>query len=97
MNNAIADSSTGLQPGSLEVCKLECYHNHTNIMARWWSSISGKERRGVGSATESRVYTPNNRCRPEAPLTSLPKLTPAKNVEEDRRVGEGGERKNNTR
>lgn len=29
------------------------------------------------------LYTPNNRCRPEAPLTSLPKLTPVKNVEED--------------
>lgn len=35
------------------------------------------------------VYTPNNRCRPEAPLTSLPKLTPVKNVEEERRVEEG--------
>ena len=46
------------------------------------------EKRGVGSATESGVYTPNNRCRPEAPLTSLPKLTPVKNVEEDRRAGE---------
>lgn len=36
-----------------------------------------------------KVYTPNNRCRPEAPLTSLPKLTPVKNVEEDRRVEVG--------
>lgn len=35
------------------------------------------------------MYTPNNRCRPEAPLTSLPKLTPVKNVEEeDSRDGE---------
>lgn len=32
------------------------------------------------------IYTPN-RCRPEAPLTSLPKLTPVKNLE-DRRRGE---------
>lgn len=45
----------------------------------------------MGSTTECRVYTPNKRCRPEAPLTSLPKLTPVKNVEEDRR--EGGRRK----
>lgn len=41
----------------------------------------------MGSTTESWVYTPNNRCRPEAPLTSLPKLTPVKNVEDNRRVG----------
>lgn len=39
-------------------------------------------------------YTPNNRCRPEAPLTSLPKLTPVKNDED--RKGEG-ERGNKTR
>lgn len=39
-------------------------------------------------------YTPNNRCRPEAPLTSLPKLTPVKNDED--RKGEG-ERRNKTR
>lgn len=44
------------------------------------------ERNGLQSV---KVYTPNNRCRPEAPLTSLPKLTPVKNVEEDRRVEEG--------
>lgn len=43
----------------------------------------------MGGATECRVYTPNKRCRPEAPLTSLPKLTPVKNVEEDRRDGGG--------
>lgn len=48
-----------------------------------------RQKRGGGSATECGVYTPNNRCRPEAPLTSLPKLTPVKNVEEDRRVGKG--------
>ncbi len=47
-----------------------------------------REKRELGSTTECRVYTPNNSCRPEAPLTSLPKLTPVKNVEEDRRVGE---------
>lgn len=39
-------------------------------------------------------YTPNNRCRPEAPLTSLTKLTPVKNDED--RKGEGG-RRNKTR
>ena len=56
-------------------------------MARWWSN-SGREKRGEWAALPSvGVYTPNNRCRPEAPLTSLPKLTPVKNVE-DRRVGE---------
>lgn len=38
--------------------------------------------------TGCRVYTPNNRCRPGTPLTSLPKFTPVKNVE-DRRAGEG--------
>lgn len=39
-------------------------------------------------------YTPNNRCRPEAPLTSLPKLTPVKNDEDRKREGE---RRNKTR
>lgn len=60
-------------------------------MARWWSN-SGREKRGEWAALLSAgVYTPNNRCRPEAPLTSLPKLTPVKNVE-DRRVGEEEEK-----
>lgn len=53
---------------------------------------SKKKKRGVGSTTESWVYTPNNRRRPEAPLTSLPKLTPVKNVEDNNRVGGGGEK-----
>lgn len=39
-------------------------------------------------------YTPNKRCRPEAPLTSLTKLTPVKN--DENRKGEG-ERRNKTR
>lgn len=39
-------------------------------------------------------YTPNNRCRPEAPLTSLTKLTPVKN--DENRKGEE-ERRNKTR
>lgn len=39
-------------------------------------------------------YTPNNRCRPEAPLTSLTKLTPVKN--DENRKGEW-ERRNKTR
>lgn len=39
-------------------------------------------------------YTPNNRCRPEAPLTSLTKLTPVKS--DENRKGEG-ERRNKTR
>ena len=70
--------------------------NPTNGMAAKWSNRD-RRKRGVGSATKCEVYTPNNRCRPEAPLTSLPKLTPVKNVKEDRRGGEGGDRKNNTR
>lgn len=58
--------------------------------------------RRAHSGTEQRservgLYTPNNRCRPEAPLTSLPKLTPVKNVGED--SGERGRvrRKDNKR
>lgn len=48
-------------------------------------SHSGREQRRERAG----LYTPNNRCRPEAPLTSLPKLTPVKNVGEDSRRGEG--------
>lgn len=53
-------------------------------MARW-RSHSGIEHRRERAG----LYTPNNRCRPEAPLTSLPKLTPVKNVGEDSGRGEG--------
>lgn len=62
-------------------------------MGRWWLNSSRKKRQVVGRATECRVYTPNKRCRPEAPLTSLPKLTPVKNVGEDRRDGGGEQQK----
>lgn len=54
-----------------------------------WRSHSGREQRRERAG----LYTPNNRCRPEAPLTSLPKLTPVKNVGEDsgeRERGRGG-------
>lgn len=64
-------------------------HSHTNIVARWWSNSGREQREEWAALLSAGVYTPNNRCRPEAPLTSLPKLTPVKNVEEDRRVGEG--------
>lgn len=66
--------------------------HHASAVARQLSDSHRKKR--VGSTTESWVYTPNNRCRPEAPLTSLPKLTPVKNVEDNRRVG--GEEKGRT-
>lgn len=77
-----------------------CYRLYSRTMASRKSQPSQFGGKGVtkqrqrekrGSATECWVYTPNNRCRPEAPLTSLPKLTPVKNVEEDRRDGEGEE------
>lgn len=70
------------------------YQYRSKMVVKQWRKEKEGER--GSAATECRVYTPNNRCRP-APLTSLPKLTPVKNVEEDRRVGGGGERKNNTR
>lgn len=53
-----------------------------------------RDKNGQHYQTSGEGYTPNNRCRPEAPLTSLPKLTPAKNDED--RKGEG-ERRNKTR
>lgn len=57
-----------------------------------------RAKKAMGSTTKCRGggggYTPNNRCRPEAPLTSLTKLTPVKNDED--RKGEGG-RRNKTR
>lgn len=58
-------------------------HSHDSVMAGWMSH-SGTEQRKERAG----LYTPNNRCRPEAPLTSLPKLTPVKNV--GRTVGRGG-------
>ena len=42
--------------------------------------LSNGSGRREGGGAEKGVYTPNNRRRPEAPLTSLTKLTPVKNV-----------------
>lgn len=71
--STIIESSTDLQP-----------------RFQWqWSNSSREKRHEWGALTSAGVYTPNNRCRPEAPLTSLTKLTPVKNVEEDKEVGDG--------
>lgn len=66
--------------------------SHHSVMAGWRSHSGRKQRR-----ERAGLYTPNNRCRPEAPLTSLPKLTPVKNVREDSRERGRGKRKNNKR
>lgn len=77
------------------VCSLEA-----SFQRRCSASAAGA--RSHDSVREQRreragLYTPNNRCRPEAPLTSLPKLTPVKNVGEDSGEKGRGKRKNNKR
>ena len=67
-----------------------------NPQLKGWSN-GKKEQRKEGAALPSvkvgGVYTPNNRCRPEAPLTSLPKLTPVNNEEDRKGGGEEGTNK----
>lgn len=91
-----------LQPAAL------IYIPETNNLSRCSATVAGnpqtrmvakreqRAKKGMGSTTTcgGGGYTPNNRCRPEAPLTSLPKLTPVKN--DEHRKGEG-ERRNKTR
>lgn len=93
MNKATVDNTIYLQPGNQHTCNVD---RPLTLQSQLWQSYQchgdkaqrQKEKNGVIGCTKCGVYTPNNRCRPEAPLTSLPKLTPAKNAEGNGRVGE---------
>lgn len=77
-----------LKPSNLRRCSL----NPQRVYDEGQKATERRERNGQHYQVPG-CYTPNNRCRTEAPLTSLPKLTPVKNDEDSK--GEGGKEEQN--